>query len=373
MSVHWDEGRKQLENFSRSSRLPGKSASAFNYYMEPDPDQLLRVSVALAFRRARLEHVYSVLRGKDMETGIVSEESRVEQFARLAAAQEIVLDLNHWHGLLKVPLLAGYTGGWMISSQTGLTYAYAMYLIARHDFGLDHTTARNALARWFFMTAITARYSSSPESTMEADLARLRGVDDGLSFVRTLDRLVRDALTEDFWNITLPNELATSAARSPALFAYYAALNLLDANVLFSQLKVASLLDPALNAKKKSLERHHLFPRRYLQKLGYTSIKDINQIANFALVEWPDNIKISGSPPHEYFPKFVNRAYEKQGLDDLEYKRMLRWHALPPGWEQMTYERFLEERRKRMAQVTRDGFQRLLQKTGGLEISTAVA
>ena len=37
---------------------------------------MLRVGVALAFRRARLQHVYSILRGKDLETGKVSAERR---------------------------------------------------------------------------------------------------------------------------------------------------------------------------------------------------------------------------------------------------------------------------------------------------------
>ena len=40
------------------------------------------------------------------------------------------------------------------------------------------------------------------------------------------------------------------------------------------------------------MERHHLFPRAYLQRLGYSSTRDRNQIANYALVEWKDNIDI---------------------------------------------------------------------------------
>ena len=40
---------------------------------------------SLAFRRARLQYVYSILRGKDLETGAFSDERREEQFAILAA------------------------------------------------------------------------------------------------------------------------------------------------------------------------------------------------------------------------------------------------------------------------------------------------
>jgi hypothetical protein len=49
---------------------------------------------ASAFRRARLQHVYSILGGKNLETGRVSVEQRDSQFAVLATAQERVLDLR---------------------------------------------------------------------------------------------------------------------------------------------------------------------------------------------------------------------------------------------------------------------------------------
>jgi hypothetical protein len=64
MSVFWDDGRKQLERFSHDSRKPTTgAASPFNHFIEPEPGQLLRVAVALGFRRGALRHVYSLLRG----------------------------------------------------------------------------------------------------------------------------------------------------------------------------------------------------------------------------------------------------------------------------------------------------------------------
>lgn len=60
MSVFWDEGRKEPEDFARKTREQpaDRQPSPYNLYFRPAPDQLLRVDVALAFRRARLEHVY---------------------------------------------------------------------------------------------------------------------------------------------------------------------------------------------------------------------------------------------------------------------------------------------------------------------------
>jgi len=354
MSVFWDEGRSQLEQFCRSARQPAVGeASSFNYFIQPEPDQLLRVCVGLGFRRARLQYVYSILRGKDLETEEFSEERRMQQFEILKGSQAKVLDLQIWHEFLKVLIRAGFRSSSMISSQAAMLYGYVMFLIGRFDFKLDLYQLRNLIARWFFMTTLTARYSASPETTMEADLARLRSATDADGFVKIFDQLISDTLTEDFWIITLPNEIATSSPRSPSLFAYYAALNLLDAKVLFSKMKVSELLDPAIKAKKSSTERHHLFPKNYLKKINITEIRDTNQIANYALVEWSDNIEISDSAPSEYLPQYLAR------FNTDELKDMYEWHGLTQGWEFMAYEDFLKMRRKAIAQVIRDGFKRL--------------
>ncbi len=355
MSVFWDDGRAELERFCRHARRPptGGEASPFNYHLQPDPDQLLRVSVALGFRRARLQHAYNVLRGKDLVTGEFSEERRDHQFDILRAAQAYVLDLQHWHEFLRVLLKAGYRQRSMITSSLTVLYSYALYLIGRRDFGVQDHDLRKTVARWYFMAALTGRYTTSPESIMEEDLARLREVHDAAAFVQTLDELVKAALPDDYWAISLPAEMETSAARAPVLFAYYAALNILEARVLFSDLKVAELLLPGTQAKKSALERHHLFPRAYLQTQGITEIRDVNQIANFALVEWSDNVAVSDRSPEEYWPEYAS------GYPPDKLARMCYWHALPDGWERMEYREFLRKRRQAMAQVIKDAFERL--------------
>jgi uncharacterized protein with ParB-like and HNH nuclease domain len=138
MSVFWDEGRAELEQFCRDARQPSTSASSpYNYFIQPDPDQLLRVNIGLGFRRARLRHVYSILRGKDLETEEFSDERREQQFAILRDAQEYVLNLQNWHEFLKVLMRAGIRSGKMISSQNALLYAYAFFLIGKRDYGID--------------------------------------------------------------------------------------------------------------------------------------------------------------------------------------------------------------------------------------------
>lgn len=351
MSVFWEEGRKDLEDFCRLCRLPSKdAASPFNYLIDPDPDQMLRVSVGLAFRRARLQYVYSILRGKDLDTGNFSTERRDNQFEFLKIAQAKSLNIQNWHEFIKAVKQAGFARQDYISSKNNLLYAYIFFLIGREDFNMDLFDLKKLIGKWFFMSSITGRYTGSPETVMEMDLARLRGISTAEEFQKVLDEIIVSQLTNDFWDITLPMDLSTSSSTSPSLYAYYAALYVLGAHGLFSKLKVSDLLQEGLRSKKSALERHHLFPKAWLQRNGVTEQRETNQIANYALVEWSDNISISDTAPADYLSEYLNR------LSPEEKQRMYYWHALPDNWEHMKYEDFLIERRKKMAQVVKDAF-----------------
>ncbi|HLS11215.1 MAG TPA: DUF262 domain-containing protein [Flavobacteriaceae bacterium] len=354
MSVFWDEGRDDLENFSRAAKLPSTSeASPFNYIIEPSPDQMLRVGVGLAFKRARLKYIYSILRGKDLDTGKVSSELRETQFERLKTAQAQALNIQNWHEFLKAVQQAGYNNASFISSNNNLLYSYVYFLIGKIDFNVDYYSLRKIIARWFYMCSVTGRYTGSPETKMEMDLANFRTIKTAEDFLKQMESIISSQLTSDFWEVTLPMDMATSSSRSPSLFAYYASLNVLDAVGLFSNLKVNELLRSGLRASKSPLERHHLFPRAWLKRNGITESRDYNQIANFALVEWNDNIKISDKSPEEYLPLYESR------FDEEELEKMKYWHALPENWETMEYEEFLIARRALIAKVIRDAYERL--------------
>jgi len=354
MSVFRDAERARLEDFCREARQPTVGeASPFNHYIQPDPDQLLRVAIGLGFKRGRLKHAYSILRGKDLETEEFSADRREAQFDVLEDAQSKVTDLTYWHDFFRAIRQAGYAGGRLISSKNNLLYTYMFYLLGRTEFGVDEHRLRRAIARWFFMSGLTGRYTGSPESAVEFDLARFRSLSTADEFVSVLDGTSDATLTGDYWSITLPNDLATSAAYGPSLFAYYASLVLLDAQALFSDQKIGDLLDPSVHGTKSPAERHHLFPKAYLDSLGIRETREVNQIANYALAEWGDNVHIGGRSPAEYAPELAARF----GPEDL--RRMHYWHALPDGWEQMEYRDFLARRRELIATVIRDGYDTL--------------
>jgi hypothetical protein len=127
----------------------------------------------------------------------------------------------------------------------------------------------------------------------------------------------------------------------------------LEARALFSKQPVSHFLDPGVSAPRSPLERHHLFPSKYLKTLGITDRRELNQVANFTVLEWGDNADISDIAPSEYLKEM------SVGFSGAELKEMFRLHALPPGWESMKYPEFLQKRRELMAVVISEAYDQL--------------
>ncbi|WP_223426891.1 GmrSD restriction endonuclease domain-containing protein [Tateyamaria pelophila] len=353
MSVYWVEGRHQLEDFARKAKIPSTNhtASPYNVFHAPSPDQLLRVAVGLGLKRGVLQNAYQILRGRDPIEKKVKEDLRDARFADLKEAQAKVLNLADWHEYINCLKAAGFRSRSMLTSANNFLYGYLIFLIGKHEFGVERKILRATMSRWFFMSALTGRYTGSPETILEADLRRMeqaKKTSDG--FVQLLENLISNQLTDDYWKVTLPERLDTSSAYSPYLFGYHAALNLLGATALFSKIRISDLLDPAVTGTKSPVERHHLFPKAYLRSLGFTGTYRLNQIANYAFVEWADNISISDTAPADYFPSMF---YE---LTDQEKANASYWHALPDLWYNLEYLDFTQQRRKLIARIIRDGF-----------------
>jgi hypothetical protein len=354
MSVYWKEGRHQLEDFCRLAKKPSTGIpSPYNHFHQPSPDQMLRVAVGLALKRGVLQTAYQVLRGRNLDSGVVSSELRQKRFDDLSKAQQKVLNLNNWHEYMVAVKKAGFRSGSMLTSKNNFLYGYLIFLIGKTEYGVGANELRDVMARWFFMSSLTGRYTGSPETILEADLRRISEAKSADEFTTLLDAIVDNQLTSDFWSVNLPDYLDSSASWSPYLYAYHAALILLEARALFSKVKIRDLLEPGVITPKSPVERHHLFPKAYLSSIGITGTTRTNHIANFAFVEWKDNVNISGSNPADYFPQLFGQ------LTTAEQEAAAFHHALPPGWERMEYPEFLIERRKMIARVVEAGFKTL--------------
>ncbi|MCH8560351.1 GmrSD restriction endonuclease domain-containing protein [Nesterenkonia sp. DZ6] len=379
LSVFWPEGRERLETFARDSRLTPQRASEIagrtvswtpiNNYLAVDAGQLVRVLVAVGQTRAKLGDAYNALQAKDRSTGFVVSERQEAELAKLQAALPVVLKDLHWTEFIRCLAVAGFKSRKMVTSDMNVLSSYALWILGRTRFGVDVTTLRNLMARWFFMSQLSGRYTGSAETQLQKDLDRLTAIDgsDSSSFVSTLETVISAELSDDFWTLRMPDSLVTSSsALSPAYQTYLAALNILDADMFMLRNKVQQWMDPSLPATKGT-EGHHLNPRKYLENVvGIKDLKKINQVANFAPTDWSTNILISDREPAEYWPALV----AARGFSGDALRQQMFWHALPEDWETMGYEEFLQERRILMAQVTRSGYEQL--KSGQSVASPAI-
>lgn len=348
LSLYWDEGRKQIEEFSKESTYPSKDrVTSYNQITEVTASDIIRVVMAYAFDRARLSYGYKLLRGADFDKkGAVNDELRLERFEILKEKLPNVLDVHNWHEFIKSIMNAGYMSGELILSSNAVFYSYALYLIAKYRFNASYNDNMHLTSLWFFYASLISLYTGSFESTAENQLNGIKELSSLNEYKQFIFSRVEERLTNDYFDITLTGSdgLAVSGRGNNAWNAYVASLNILDARVLFSRsnLLASKLFEPGTDGNRKSLEKHHLFPKAYLKSLGYTDGR-INQMANYALIDWKDNMEILDDSPESYYPIIC------EGRSDEEIKRMEEDNALPHGWEHMDYETFLVERRKLMA------------------------
>lgn len=363
LSVFREQDRRRLEAFAEAAThipKPGQP-SPHNHLVVPGADQLLRVAILVGFQRGRLQSALALLRGASVDGDeALTEAARNEQLDKLTVAIDKVLDLTNWHEFLKTLMASGFRRSTEISSQNSVLLVYALYLIGREKYGLSHSALRTTIARYFFMASLTGRYTGSFETRITQDVQAFTRAEDGEGYLNELRQTIDATLTSDFWAITLPRDLATSAARAPGLFAYAAALCLLDARVppfvpaqgpdggeKKAAIHIRDFFDPVVQPKKNPVERHHLFPRKYLESIGVSGTRNVNQIANLSYVEWPENIEISATPPSQYWPRYEAQFSPQDRLH----------HALPENWPDLSYEQFLQQRRSLIADVIKLGFE----------------
>lgn len=308
--------------------------------------------VGLGFGRARLKYAYMMLRGKDLKTGETSQETREKNLLTFRKSFEAVTNLNDWHQYMNICKEAGYVRGGMILSNNAITYGYTLYLIGKHKFKVGSNELRSTTRRWLFASIFTSFYRS--ESDAERQLTDIENLErNSTEYVDYLDRTTKSVITDDFFNITIPNQLHTSNANSVAWMAYNASLIILGRQTLFSNSTLSSLIELGSSGTKRSYDKHHIFPKEHLSKIGIKSMRQVNQVANFTYIDYMTNILIGCKSPKEYYDCFT----KLKGVEECE--RSITDNAIPVGFEEMEYQQFLNERRKLMASTIKEAYERL--------------
>lgn len=352
LAVYDNEVHDKINAFCEASRIPVQGTS-YNQIIEVDPSHLIRVAVGLGFHRARLKYAYMLLRGKDLRTGIINPQVRRENLEKFRNALDIATNLNDWHAFLNLYADAGYYNQNMVSSSNGVIFSYVLYLIGKYEYKVSSVELRKVMKKWIYMSSVTSFYSGSTETNVESQMADLRDVHDDKGFVEYLDKVIRDTLTDDYFTYSLTSDLNTSSTNSPVWNAYIAAINVLGTTMLFGNTPASKFMLAGSSGTKNSIDKHHIFPKHYLEKIGFENDRDRNQIANFTYLDYQTNIDIGDKPPFEYVDEY------RQKLGEDTYLKTCSDNALPMNFEKMEYLDFISERRKLMANIIKKAYQEL--------------
>ena len=350
LSVYEPQTRQRIEDWCEESRRPGIGTS-YNALLTVRPSHVIRATVGLGFGRGRLRYARLILNGRNLKTKETSAEQREENFAKFDAALDKVLDLNDWHAFVNALGDAGYLNKGMISSENAIPLSYAISLIAKHRFGIAGMELQRVAKRWFYTAILTQMYSGNFESVFEQQLNAIDELSDADSFRAWVDSEISARLTDDFFGVTLPNELDKNRASGPVWNAFLAAQVVLGSRVLFGTGTVAQLLLPASSGVKKAYDKHHVFPANFLKGGSYENLRD--RRANFVCVDYQKNIYIKDEDPKVYVTLF------RQELGDDAYETSCRENALPIGFEDMDFPDFLAKRRVLMSEMIREAYLKL--------------
>ena len=338
-----DQDFSKTEYFQKMTWLKNENDDLY----DPSYTDMLRVAFTSKFKRGRLADLVALLSGRNFVTRDYEESIAEESFNKLKEGIFDFMNETNFKRFVMILRSAGFIESSMIRSQNTINFAYILYNVLRYQ-KIDSSKIESSIRKWFVMSMLTRRYSSSPESSFDFDIKRINEI----GIAKYIEDVETAELSDAFWNAGLPQQMNTSVASSPYFNVYLASqVYESDRGFLSRDITVQDLL-----AFRGDI--HHLFPKNYLKKHGLTRNK-YNQIANYVMMQSEINISIGNKSPADYFSKLLeycrngNEKAAYGAITDLgQIKNNFVMHCIPKGMENKTvehYEEFLQERRKLMA------------------------
>ena len=166
IAVYDNDVHAKINRFCAESRVPA-NGTAFNQILQVDPSHLIRMSVGVGFRRARLRYAYLLLRGKNLKTGEITQDVREENLRIFKESLDMVTNLNNWHAFMNLFASAGYLKGSLVASSNAVVFSYVLYLIGKYEYKVSSVELQKIIRKWIFMSTITGFYTGSTESEVE--------------------------------------------------------------------------------------------------------------------------------------------------------------------------------------------------------------
>jgi hypothetical protein len=321
---------------------------------DPTYTDMLRVAYTSQMGRGELKNLVALLSGRNFETRQFEEQISEQSFASLKSGILNFINQTNFKRLIMILKSAGFVSSQLITSQNAVNFAYILYLTGKAD-NIPAGDLEALVRQWFVMSVLTGRYSGSPESRYDQDIRQIR-IDGVAGHVKNV---CGATLSDQYWDALLPNQMNTSAARSPYWTTFQASQAATGAKgFLSSDLTCRDLIENRGDA-------HHLYPKGYMKTREYAR-GQYNQIANLVLTQQEINIAIGDKAPAKYFKEIADQCSggkKKYGniTNGADLMANLIDHAIPLEIleAEIPFEDFLELRRRSMAQQIKKYYSKL--------------
>ena len=319
-----------------------------NDIYDPDYNDIIRTSFTYAFGRGKLSDLVALLSGRNFEARTyeaVIADATVEEFK---AAVLTFVNKSNYTDFLQIVESTGFIDSKMIGSKNALNYSYVIYLLMKRD-AVNPSVIKKVVAKWFVMSILTSRYSSSPETIIDRDVKEIArsGVEGYLRKIEDSD------LSQQFWDVALVNDFDKASQQHPYLNTFFAAQVYFGDTGFLSDVTLRSI-------RSIKGDIHHTFPYDYLKKSSKSDRYEYNQIANFVYMEKSTNIQIGNKKPRDYMAIVLEQALS--GKLDAQHPigkitdadilaQNLKQNCIPENFENMSvdnYDDYLQARRRLM-------------------------
>ena len=313
---------------------------------DPNCDDLIRIAFMHKFNRAKLKDLVNLLSGRNFLTKEYEIQVIDDTYAKLKEGIFNVMNQYNFSQFMIAIKGAGFISPELINSNMALDFAYTLYLLLKERKEVEVSEIKRIVQKWYVLSVLTGRYTSSPESAFAHDLNLIK--ENGV--IKTLESIEEANLSETFWNVKVPQDLSYTATNNPVFLVFLAAqVCNNDLSLLSSNVTVRNLIE-------NGGDIHHIFPKEYLKSNGFEK-KLYNQEGNFVYLDTPVNISIGKKAPNEYFKLAFEQCetgiIKCGSITNLDkFKENLRMNCIPESVKNMdfnNYSEFLEERKKLMA------------------------
>jgi len=314
---------------------------------DPECDDVIRVAFMHKLKRAKLADLVSLLSGRNFETRDFCEEIVEQTYKDFTDGVLNVINEYNFKQFMIAIKSAGFISSRLVNSNMALDFAYTIYLLLKESGEVPVEDIKRYVQKWYVLSVLTGRYSSSPESAFARDIRRINE-----SGVLAILKEIEDAqLSDNFWDVALVQNLSYTSTNNPTYLVFLAA------QVFFNDISLLSNNVPVRELIVLGGDVHHIFPKQYLVDNHFDKTQ-YNQEANYVFLDRPVNISIGKKAPNIYFAEAKNRCLSdspgQSGLiNDIDkFYANLEVNCVPIETIEMNYtnyNEFLEKRRKLMA------------------------